>query len=113
MANANGKAAGSKELQALTTADVLSVYSGKDGKCCCGCAGKHSYNSAHVAEGTKSRGYAVTAEDVSDKNVKRILRLVQAQAALGLAEGEYNYYSAVVGKRLYLVYLTDAAQAGR
>jgi hypothetical protein len=37
-----------KNILSVTTDQVMSVYSGKHG-CACGCRGKHSYNSKHVA----------------------------------------------------------------
>ena len=63
------------EFPALT--DVVSVYSGKAGKCCCGCSGKHRA-SAHRQVAAKSRGYAVDDDEVSDRSVKLIYRKVKA-----------------------------------
>ena len=93
------------ELALLEVSDAPSVYSGKDGACCCGCKGKHSYNSKHTEWSGKNRGYAVKAEDVNDKQVKRVLKIVQERAnELDTDMGE-NYFSTVVGQRLYIVYL--------
>lgn len=58
--------------------DVLSVYSGKPG-CACGCRGKYSYASKLVAEASKNRGYKVTPDEVSDKNIKRMSEGYDAQ----------------------------------
>lgn len=90
----------------LTVNDVMSVYSGKDGKCCCGCAGKHSYNSKFTAEGTKNRGYKVETADVNDAMVKRVLNVVQRAFANDDASAEIgaNFASVVVGNRVYIVY---------
>lgn len=97
-----------KSVTELTFNDVLSVYSGKDGKCCCGCAGKHSYNSKHRAEGAKTRGYAVDDDDVNDKMIARVLTLVRKQVIESGSEhvtiGEHHV-STVIGERLYIVYV--------
>jgi len=61
-------------LKDLTTAHVMSVYTGRDGACCCGCAGTHRYNSTMVEAAGKDRGYPVTQEEVNDKQVLRVLR---------------------------------------
>lgn len=87
-------------LAALTTDEVMSVYSGKDGKCCCGCAGKHSYNSKHREAGTNRAGYEVT---VNDAMVTKALKLVQAATKENVMVGD-NHYATVVGSRLYIVY---------
>lgn len=66
-------------IAAITVADVSSVYSGKPG-CCCGCKGNHRYNSAHVASASKNRGYAVTPDEVNDRQVKKVLGVIQQNA---------------------------------
>ena len=82
---------------------VKSVYSGIDGKCCCGCSGKYSYASAHREAAGKERGYPIDDEDINDRTVKLIVGKVLKS---GVAEQERdNLISAVVGKRLYLVRL--------
>jgi hypothetical protein len=91
------------DIQTLTPADVLSVYSGKNGRCCCGCSGKHSYNSASIAEATEHRGYAVTSDEVNDRQITRVLRLIQAEG--DKVEDGGNYISVEVGARLYVAYL--------
>jgi hypothetical protein len=64
-------------LLAMTVAEVQSVYSGKPG-CACGCRGNHRYNSQHVASASKNRGYAVTPEEVNDRQVKKVLEILKA-----------------------------------
>lgn len=86
----------------LTTDNVMSVYSGRDGKCCCGCAGNHRYNSKHREAATKNRGYAVDDDDINDKQVKRVLTLLQDNYQHVEAGG--NHFSLVVGERIYVVY---------
>ncbi len=112
-------AAEAKSLLASLSADrVKSVYSGKDGKCCCGCSGNHRYASAHKAVAEKDRGYPISKEEVNDRQVKRVLGIVQANFTADDAAnpGEQTYYhadhpggvthfSAAVGERLYVVYL--------
>lgn len=87
----------------LTTPQVLSVYSGKDGKCCCGCAGKHSYNSLHMARASQLRGYDVAPNEVNDLMVSRVVNLFRKNAdKVGVAE---TYAELTLGDRLYLVYM--------
>ena len=61
---------------------VKSVYSGKNGKCCCGCSGNHSDKPAAVA---------------------RIVRQI-ANAPANAIEIGNNYVSAVVGDRRWIAY---------
>ena len=56
--------------------NILSVYSGKVHRCMCGCSGKHTYNPEFREEGTKRRGYEVTAEDCNERTVKMIAKKV-------------------------------------
>jgi hypothetical protein len=86
----------------LTPADVMSVYSGKAGRCCCGCAGKHRYSSVHRAVGSTNRGYKVEDKEVNDAQVRRVLGIVQKNAGLATAGG--NHFAVVLGERLYVVY---------
>jgi hypothetical protein len=86
----------------LTTDKVQSVYSGVNGKCCCGCAGKHFYNSKYQTQASKSRGYEVSDCEVSDKTVARVVK--QFIANPGTIEIDQHVASRVVGNRLYVVY---------
>ena len=86
----------------VALSEVLSVYSGKQG-CCCGCLGKHFYHEdvALRAEGGKRRGYPVQDEECSDKQIKRILGIINR----GLdSEDNGDHVSLLIGKRLYVVY---------
>jgi hypothetical protein len=87
--------------------DVASVYSGKRGKCMCGCAGKHRYASAHRAWSEKQRGYSISDDEVSDKSVKIIFNKVLG--ADFKAEDKYIY--AEVGDRSYVVYFKGPTRA--
>jgi len=96
----------------LTVDKVRSVYSGKVGECCCGCAGLHTYSSAHVAEAAKARGYPVNENEVSDTVVLRILRKLQREYAHVPPSSRFlrpTFVSVDVGRRHYIAYFTDAA----
>lgn len=83
--------------------NIVSVYSGKAGKCCCGCAGKHTYASKHVEHASDRRGYEVRDEEVSDRQVTRVFNKIKA---LG-ANNEGGYVWAENDGRLYVAYLTS------
>ena len=83
---------------------VKSVYSGINGKCCCGCSCKHTYASVHVIEAGWSRGYPVQADEVNDKTVNLICNTVEK---LPIEQTNDVCISAVCGKRLYIVYWRD------
>jgi len=57
----------------IDTNKVLKVYSGRPG-CWCGCRGKYSFASEFTAEGATRRGYAVWPDEVSDRNVRMIVK---------------------------------------
>ena len=89
---------------------VVSVYSGKNGRCCCGCAGKYTYPSALREQASKKRGYPVTNDEVNDRTVRAIVRKVQEQIDAGNIEFQNeDFVSTVVGKRLYVVYFLKEA----
>lgn len=68
----------------ISIENVKSVYSGKNGKCCCGCAGKHS-------------------EDQKQKT--RIVNILNKDQDTIIDESGHAY--TVVGNRLYIVYFND------
>jgi hypothetical protein len=99
----------STKLQNLTLADVLKAYSGKPG-CLCGCNGRYYVTAASRAIASANRGYAYNDKDVSEAQVLRILRLVQAQAATK-PESVEDFGSGVearVGGRAYVLYFMPA-----
>lgn len=55
--------------------NVFKVYSGKPG-CMCGCNGKYKMASAHAVFAAAERGYAVDADDISDRSVKIIFNKI-------------------------------------
>ena len=83
---------------------ITSVYSGIDGKCCCGCSGKHRYASAYRKLASKNRGYEVRDKDVSDRSVKIISNKVLNNKN-SVHNGDHS--SLVSGNRLLIVYYTD------
>ena len=114
-------------VQSLTPADIMQAYSGKPG-CACGCNGKYYCRPGSVDAVTKSNGYAPDGESVSDRQVTRILRLVQAGALsqdfvpdLNVRhEGGWNvaddlqYVTVEVSPtRVYTVYLMPEARRAR
>lgn len=101
-----------KRLQEVTVSDVRSVYSGKVGKCMCGCAGKHFYASALRVEATKDRGYEVSDDEVNDAMVTKVLRLVQANEEKVDRDGNGAWACFDEGKRTYVIYLREGVQVG-
>jgi len=99
-------------LSTLTPAHIRSVYAGRLG-CACGCRGKHSINPAHRAEAERARGYAVTDDECSERDVRRVLALVQAPGATVEACDDGQWFSVETETRLYIVYPCDAAIASR
>lgn len=71
----------------ITIENVKSVYSGKDGKCCCGCAGKHS-------------------DDQKQKT--RIMNIINKANPADVDMDDNGVYAAtVIGNRVYIVYFND------
>lgn len=88
--------------------EVTSVYSGIDGKCACGCSGKHTYASAHQSWGSKNRGYKVTDDEVNDRTVKLIVNKIEKAIAAGGKPYKHNPKELVAltkGNRLYIAYM--------
>lgn len=92
---------------------IRSVYSGRAGKCCCGCSGNHRYASKYREESGKTRGYPLLDEDVSDRSVSiivnRLNRLIAAgddvRESPGLrSEKGDTYFSYETEHRLIIAY---------
>jgi len=62
----------------ITVDQVVSVYSGKANKCACGCSGTYRYASAYRDQGIQLRGYAIDADEVNDRQVAKVVGLLNA-----------------------------------
>jgi hypothetical protein len=89
--------------------NVLSVYSGRDGRCCCGCAGKHYYSSENQKAASKDRGYKVDDDEVNDKMVRKVVKILNNTDIMDRDCGN-NHISTVVNGRLYVVYFKKAVR---
>ena len=90
----------------ITTDKVMSVYSGKNGKCCCGCAGKHYYASQFREFASEHRGYEVTDNEVSDRMVTKVVGIINSASSVEVpSTAAPTFFSTVVGERLYIAYL--------
>lgn len=102
-----------KPTKPLKVEDVASVYVGKNGMCCCGCAGTHTYASDYVTESSEYRGYDVSEDEVDDKKVKRVVNKINknlsdetAEALVVTNDSAFTQYvSVVLGTRLYIAYI--------
>lgn len=91
--------------------NVASTYSGKNHRCCCGCAGKHTYTTQHQEWSTKNRGYAVDEEDMSDRGVKIIINKMNKLIMEGYeVELNENYISVDADERLYVAYFVKTTE---
>ena len=88
-------------IQSMSTDDVLSVYSGRPG-CCCGCKGKHRYNSKYQDVASVDRGYNVDDDEVNDTQVKKILNLIKNNESI--VEDNGDHIALQTETRLYIVY---------
>ena len=89
-------------LKNLTANDILTAYSGKHEGCRCGCLGEYYVTVANRAAADADRGYAHDDDDVSDKQVTRILRKVQ-NGNVDSITPEYANVTLETG-RVYTVY---------
>ena len=87
---------------------VSSVYSGKPG-CACGCRGQYRYNSAMLAAESKRRGYAVEAEDVNDKQVRKVVRLLLINWPDVKVDDANEFAYAEINGRSYCAYFAQKA----
>jgi len=85
-------------------AGIHHVYSGKAGKCTCGCAGTHRYSSAYREEAGKARGYALDDGDCNDRQVSKVVRLLTAMLINGNAHDEGGHVWGEADGRLYIAY---------
>jgi len=97
-------------------ATVSSVYSGIDGRCCCGCSGKYTYAKQHQAWSSKDRGYEVTDDEVSDRVVKMMVNKMNKLFETGykVEFQESSFVSVVKGSRVYMArFITEQTRAER
>jgi hypothetical protein len=87
----------------LDKSAVVSVYSGRNNVCCCGCAGTHYYNSKLQTIGTIQRGYKVENDELNDRMITKIVNLINNNPDKIDME-EADFVSIVIGKRLYIAY---------
>lgn len=95
-----------QQLLNLKASDLVSVYSGKSGKCSCGCSGTHRYWNAE--EGTADRGYTVSPDEVNQRFMNTTLKTIQRNA--DQAEGWDNIWSYDSGTRVYVAYVRAVAR---
>lgn len=99
---------------ALDPADFMNVYSGRDGKCCCGCAGKYTYSDKATGRGAELRGYAIGDDEINERTFRMMLRKIERVISSPEAEDLdecAQYVSVVAGNRLYIAYRTPEARA--
>lgn len=95
--------------------NVMSVYNGVNGACACGCAGKHTYASAHREAAGIDRGYPVRDDEVNDRIVKLHFNKVfggkNGEALCNDEKGvDHSIYYVESGKnngRTHVVYFKD------
>lgn len=96
-----------EKMPELKIEDIIKVYVGKPNTCMCGCAGKYSYSSMNKLQGEINRGYAVTEEDLNDKEVKRVLAKVIKNAEMGIEvieDKDAYIFSLTLGNKQYSIY---------
>jgi hypothetical protein len=90
-----------KNVQDVTPADVLRVYSGGAHKCMCGCSGKYTTNPDYRDIASLDRGYEVDEDECNMRVVKMILNKCKKNNAV--REDSYFYFETPT--RIYVVYL--------
>jgi hypothetical protein len=83
---------------------VLSVYSGKIGKCMCGCSGKHTYNPELRELGSKTRGYEVSEDECNARTVKMITQKVY-RSPNAVFDNGCAYVD--IGNRSYVIHFAE------
>jgi hypothetical protein len=90
------KLASKKRLASLAE-KTSNVYSGRDGRCCCGCSGIHRRSTKFA----KENSYDV----YNDAFVKKVVRIIQANSEQAFEGGNHVYV--VIGDRLYVAYTCE------
>jgi hypothetical protein len=91
----------------FTSENVQQVYTGKDGKCCCGCSGRHRLNPKHHKLGETHHGYTVTKTELSLLMVNRVCEMLNTHPDL-LVKNSDDCYSVSLGEKIYIAYLVGA-----
>ena len=86
----------------MDISNIVKVYSGKAGKCMCGCAGKYSYTEDGAAN--FGPGYDVS-DAVNERSVKMIARKVLGNPN-AVREGDYVFVEEA--GRIRVVYFKEA-----
>ena len=86
----------------VTLSNVRSAYSGKVGRCCCGCSGKHVYQERTRELASKWRGYSVDDDEINEKKIASILKKIQNDPQ---SYAEDNHIALETERKLYIVYL--------
>lgn len=94
-----------QQLATLTPSDIVKVYSGRPSAsgnhCRCGCRGTYRYSSD--VNILKERGYAGDKSDVNDKQVAKVLAIVQAH--VDVASADDSWYDVEVDGRSFTIYV--------
>jgi hypothetical protein len=95
-----------EQVLALTEEQIVTVYSGKAGKCFCGCSGNYRVNPAHFELAGKRRGYAYDASEANLTQVRKVLRIVKEN--IDRVEFFNGGASVEIGERVYALYTVDS-----
>lgn len=92
----------------MNFSNVVSVYEGRNGACCCGCKGAHVYREDTREAAAERRGYGVSDDEVDDARFDRILAEMVEDASHGRVEcwGD-DYVATVRGGRIRIAYLAS------
>lgn len=93
------------KIQDVPLEKVMSVYSGKPDRCCCGCSGIHRFASDHRKAASQHRGYTVKLDEINDHHVKKVLNILKENASQVKVVQTDKIYSLEYNGRLYIVYL--------
>jgi len=95
------------DIQKLTKEDVLRVYSGRPG-CRCGCKGTYRAPACNAKQAEASCGYKLDDEDISDRQVTRVLNVLKRNSDdchQELADPKCKYINLEFNGRVYTAYL--------
>lgn len=92
-------------IEDLEMNEIVSVYSGQQDACMCGCSGKYYYNPEYVEEAGERRGYEVTDDEVSKVMVNKVIRTMNAR------RDELEIFEGQPGE--WIITLRDSTPSGR